>query len=145
MTFSSVCCCFFTDTRKPDLIRCPENITIAATGAKTNVSWLEPIFTDSIGFRLNIKSTFNTNTASLGWGEKRVEYMAINMFNDRATACVFYLDVKRKCPVTKLRMFLCSCKLFVTTFKSCTRQNIIFAWCWYNSFCVYSIDCLRIY
>ena len=121
-------CCFSTDTRKPDLIRCPENITIAATEEKTVVSWLEPIFTDSLGFRLNITSTFNTNTTSLDWGEQRVEYIAINVFNDRETECVFYVDVTRKSSMTKRRMFLCYPKLMSITFISHTRRNIIFAW-----------------
>ena len=75
---------------------CPENIIIAAVGEETNVSWPEPIFTDSLGLRLNITSTFNTNATSLGWGEHRVEYTAMNTYNNLERACVFYIDVMRK-------------------------------------------------
>ena len=75
---------------------CPDNILTAAIGEETNISWPEPIFTDSLGFELNITSIFDANTTSLGWGEQRVEYTAINTYNNLETTCVFYIDVMRK-------------------------------------------------
>jgi len=75
---------------------CPANITIGAGGVEKNVSWQEPEFTESLGFPLNVTSTFGKNTVSLGWGEHRVEYTARNTYNNMVTTCVFYVDVKRK-------------------------------------------------
>ena len=43
---------------------CPDNILTAAVGDETNISWPEPIFTDSLGFELNITSIFDANTTS---------------------------------------------------------------------------------
>jgi len=79
---------------------CPANITIAAGAEETNVSWSEPEFSESLGFQLNVTSTFGNNTVSLGWGEHRVEYTAINIYNNMVTTCVFYVDVKRKSELT---------------------------------------------
>ena len=84
------------DTRQPDLVICPANITTAAAGKVTNVTWSEPEFSELLGFQLNVTSTFSTNSTSLRWGEHRVEYTARNTYNDRETACVFYVEVTRK-------------------------------------------------
>ena len=85
-----------SDTRHPTIDFCPENQTSkAARFALVNVSWPEPVFTESLGFELNITSTYGANTTSLGWGEHRVEYIARNTYNNRDTTCVFYVDVAR--------------------------------------------------
>ena len=82
---------------------CPEDIIAAAVDEETNVSWPEPIFTDSLGFELNITSTFDANTTALGWGEHIVEYTARNAYNNLDTTCVFYIDVMRKYHSTQMR------------------------------------------
>ena len=85
-----------SDTRQPSLAFCPENHTSkAARFSLVNVSWPEPVFTESLGFELNITSTYDDNTTSLGWGEHRVEYTARNTYNNQETTCVFYVDVSR--------------------------------------------------
>ena len=89
------------DTRPPDLVMCPANITIGAGAEETNVSWSQPEFSESLGFQLNVTSTFGKNTVSLGWGERRVEYTARNTYNNMVTTCVFYVDVTRKSELTR--------------------------------------------
>lgn len=78
------------------MVMCPANITTAASGEETIVSWPEPEFSESLGFRLNITSTFGANAVSLGWGEHTVEYRARNTYNNMETTCVFYVDITRK-------------------------------------------------
>ena len=72
---------------------CPENLTTIADGQLANVSWSEPIFSDSQGSEIQVTSTFGTNTKTLGWGEHRVTYTATNAYNKRTTLCVFYIKV----------------------------------------------------
>ncbi|KAI0225297.1 hypothetical protein LSAT2_023835 [Lamellibrachia satsuma] len=83
-------------TISPTLEFCPVNQTLeAARCERVNVSWSEPEFSESLGFQLNVTSTFGTNTTSLSLGEHRVEYTARNTYNDRETACTFFVDVRR--------------------------------------------------
>ena len=89
------------DTRPPYLVMCPANITTGAGEQETNVSWSEPEFSESLGFQLNVTSTFGKNSVSLGWGEHRVEYTARNTFNNMETTCVFYVVVTRKSELTR--------------------------------------------
>ena len=87
---------FISDSTSPTLEFCPENQTVeAARGELVNVSWPQPEFSESLGFQLHVTSTFGTNTTHLSWGEHRVEYIARNTYNDKETACVFYIDVRR--------------------------------------------------
>ncbi|KAI0232116.1 hypothetical protein LSAT2_017548 [Lamellibrachia satsuma] len=88
--------CIDTYMRQPDLVICPAKITVAAYGEVTNVTLSEPEFSESLGFQLNITSTYGTNSTSLRWGEHRVEYTARNTYNDRETAYAFHVDVTRK-------------------------------------------------
>ncbi len=83
-----------SDTLSPTIELCPGNQTLeAARNEHVIVSWLNPEFADSLGFELNITSTFDTNTTTLGWGEQRVEYTARNTYNNRKTLCVFFIDI----------------------------------------------------
>ena len=69
-----------------------------------NVSWSEPEFSESLGFQLNVTSTFGTNSTSLSWGDHRVEYTARNTYNDMETACVFFVDVRRTLVFSDVRI-----------------------------------------
>ena len=82
-----------TDTRSPELVMCPENLTMVADGKLAIVSWPEPIFSDSQSSEIKVTSTFGSNAKMLSWGEHRVTYTATNTYNKRTTLCVFYVKV----------------------------------------------------
>ena len=93
-----------------------------------NASWPEPVFTESLGFELNITSTYGANTTSLGWGEHRVEYIARNTYNNRETTCVFYVDVSRTLlhqfgDVVPDKQFRCSLDASIVLFSNIAIQH----------------------
>ncbi|KAI8480747.1 hypothetical protein Bbelb_415400 [Branchiostoma belcheri] len=77
----------------PNVVFCPDDLTITATDRLAEVSWPEPVFDDPTGSDLDVSSNI-ANNGSLPWGDHSVTYTATNLDNGKSATCVFLVIVR---------------------------------------------------
>ncbi|XP_078611237.1 uncharacterized protein LOC144881802 isoform X2 [Branchiostoma floridae x Branchiostoma japonicum] len=93
---NSVTCTFMVYVKgelPPNVIFCPDDLTITATDRLAEVSWPEPLFDDPTGGDLDVSANI-ANNGSLPWGDHSVTYTATNVDNGKSVTCTFLVIVR---------------------------------------------------
>ncbi|XP_078695719.1 CUB and sushi domain-containing protein 3-like, partial [Branchiostoma floridae x Branchiostoma belcheri] len=93
---NSVTCTFMVYIKgelPPNVVFCPDDLTITATDRLVEVSWPEPVFDDPTGSDLEVSSNI-ANNGSLPWGDHSVTYTATNVDNGKSASCTFLVIIR---------------------------------------------------
>ncbi|XP_035695798.1 sushi, von Willebrand factor type A, EGF and pentraxin domain-containing protein 1-like [Branchiostoma floridae] len=93
---NSVTCTFMVYIKgelPPNVVFCPDDLTITATDRLAEVSWPEPVFDDPTGGDLDVSANI-ANNGSLPWGDHSVTYTATNVDNGKSVTCTFLVIVR---------------------------------------------------
>ncbi|KAJ8028097.1 Fibropellin-1 [Holothuria leucospilota] len=108
----------------PEVIHCPDNIKVPATGRLTPVFWQQPTFSHPYGKNdsLSVRCNFDSGR-EMRWGKYDIICAATNLDNGKTVECKFRVDViPKSChPLPLPRYGNLSCNSW-TTGKFCKQQ-----------------------